>query len=1020
MLYYTSKYTHATKSYLIFYLSIHFFKGIGITGSPALKSPSRKKRIAKRRRKSSFDELEADDATHDFRPISSSSSSEPDDLTVIWTGPGKKVLDDITLEEDDDDVVEASPQPSTTPQELQSLIQKQFQTVKSVMTICQTDYDRAVTLAERLHSIFSSIKCFRTSLFRHTYLQLQDPADISANKILIYCWTSDDNNRPTRAHLSLAEITRLLLADQIPNGPETNDSVQWELSKDEDFERNENVRVIYGHETMETFTFTLVVDPAYMAEVRLCELLRYMCSFDSRALPLLTIVRYWSMTNRIFLGESRVPESKFLTPSPASLDWLVVSWMVKRGFLPSPELIQGRSHVAILVKLDRTNIDVGFSDDTDYVDDWKRKARPFAKEGNGLILSVLKLAQSFFQDSSEMKGGRWLLNTKTGELITMQSIATGRANYSIMMAMRRKTCHWKESLHVDLNTTQFHMFNPFFADGSLHVKNFTPDAFNRICDIMSDTGNRLKDYLRDVQKEVEPRFCLTDCLKSPTTRIPLSEEIQEIKSRRSAPGPSVSISNSTRTSKPGKRVPPAPALPLPPKQYQKIADVMWGDDFKPLQTFPVVLPLTQLQRQFSSIRDEMEIPDDEYIRTLKVAKDLNRIIRETNGSKSRNFFRSSLFRNNFLKLRDPSGLFKNVVLIYCWNWKLLEQKVGREERDELVGEFQPISRDDLWRHIFNPQRQYGLLQGVALNKNLKVQFGCGDTLDLILKQSNGTNLQLSIAFHAGALIEAQLSKLLKYMCTFDSRTIPLITVVRYWAKVNNVLGGTIGTNFPGICIPSPAALDWMVITWMVSQDMVPRPRAILGKPHSHLEIQIEDNHHVDIGFSQDSKLTEKWIRQHNNYPEYGSDDFCRNVVHLAQSFFEEYGGQLRSGNFLLNTRDAEWIKMETFLSVDNFAEVETKLTWMEFESLVNKDFDPDNTISFESTRLHIVNPFTVLSTLHVNNSGDNEKFSRICYVMKQTGKQLGDLVTTLNSGSYNFDLATSLKTSLLTSHARFS
>lgn len=146
------------------------------------------------------------------------------------------------------------------------------------------------------------------------------------------------------------------------------------------------------------------------------------------------------------------------------------------------------------------------------------------------------------------------------------------------------------------------------------------------------------------------------------------------------------------------------------------------------------------------------------------------------------------------------------------------------------------------------------------------------------------------------------------------------------------------------------------------------------------------------------------------YPLNGIN-FLVSVIQLAKSFFEDHARQIKSGSFLLNTCDAEWIKMEAFFSTD-YTSSKTKYTAEEIGIIKkNSNFENWGHDGFPTARLHIVNPMTVLSSLHVKEFTLDE-LSRIHNIMEATGKQLRVLWNAWRRRSTEFDLGESLTVNL--------
>lgn len=424
----------------------------------------------------------------------------------------------------------------------------------------------------------------------------------------------------------------------------------------------------------------------------------------------------------------------------------------------------------------------------------------------------------------------------------------------------------------------------------------------------------------------------------------------------------------------------------------------------PLQSF--------LQKQFSNIVCAMEVPEHEYSMAVTLAKNVQSIFQDEYPTGRKEIFRATPFRHMLLKLRNTCHTAKSEILIFCWNMKL--ESINKVN---FSTEFQAVGVAELRRKCFSSEKAKQSLSNATISyASTSHSFTERDALNLQIRgEQYGIQLQyyLSLVSNPAILIEVQLGKLLQYMCTFDARMLPLITLVRYWSNVNNIsVGGTNSMSYPGVRIPEPAALDWLVVGWMASRGLVPTPRLLLNRPHSRLPIYFR-GYNLDIGFSQDAEFAQQWMKNHKTYPDCGSEIFPQNVLQLAQDFFEAHTN-FKSGNFLVNTRDAENIPMELFTPKhNNTAFCNSKLQTWEIQILREKKFDPDNSVSFRSTRVHITNPLTVLSSLDVHNfANEPGEFVRICYIMEHTGHQLRNLLNAVAWQSYTFDLAETLKVQL--------
>jgi len=144
----------------------------------------------------------------------------------------------------------------------------------------------------------------------------------------------------------------------------------------------------------------------------------------------------------------------------------------------------------------------------------------------------------------------------------------------------------------------------------------------------------------------------------------------------------------------------------------------------------------------------------------------------------------------------------------------------------------------------------------------------------------------------------------------------LLTVIRYWAKVNEIRLAESGDVW------DPTALDWLVIFFLChKKKIISTPRELGEKPHHKLEF-----FKTDIGFSEDFSFA--W--GYSQYNETSRKAHAFNIFSLAQEFFNFYSLELGVGRriLVLNTRDGEVIKSREFRR-QSIKEMETKLSLKE-------------------------------------------------------------------------------------------
>lgn len=922
-------------------------------------------------------------------------SDSADSVFIVGEGRRDRVIDNVYLDGADP---LSEPQPP-------SHLKEQYNSIISLLEIPHPEYFRAEAAVAKVVQCFStSIPTFRASLFRHTFLRLRNPNEVNPNescsKILIFCWRTDHNSS-SRTELNLYAL-KCALRDSCNQKMKTL-FPNFFLNDDHDFKQDEALQITCEHRRVKSISFTLVPHREYLVEARLCELLQYMCTFDSRAVPLITLFRYWSKVNKIKFGDSKTGYPGLLIPAPASLDWMIMSWMVASGYIPSPDLILTRDHLKMSARVERISFDVGFHKDRRLSKVWKHCMQTYPDEGgDGFILSVLELAQLFFQESSQLKAGNWLLHTRSSELRPLESLQWHR-DVNQVFGAGRSGREKREALKAHSRTTRFGVISPFSGSCVLHVKNFASEEFDRMCDVMGESGKRLEKFIRALKGNKEPHFDLTDCFKIPKDAIHSTTRPKETSQSR-IPTSVWTVKTRFPTEFRPMRVDSSADTKVSRRErlffdiHREISEEVWKEDVVIFPTSAEFNSESFLQQQFSSIWSIMEIPDNEFNRIRTIIENVHKVIREN--WESRDIFRLAIFRHNFLRLRDPGNMSSKEIMLYCWNGHL------KSEKDRVVVSDRSTNVNELRKSIRTSEKLEELLPSTAFCDLNKDGFKNTAALGMIITVPDTSPISVTLVCHPAGLVEVQLCKLLQYMCTFHMNALPLLTLIRYWSKVNNIALGESNVGPPGIRIPAPASLDWLVISWMAAKGLLPSPRALLERPHKPLYVEL-DSRKIDVGFSADSECARKWMEK-TSEAEYGTDLFFQNLVEMAQYFFEDNVPLFLIGNFLVNTRDAQIIRMSRFQQ-DNKVPSTCKLTSSEIRIVREKKFDPDNTTCFKTTQLHIVNPLTVMSSLHVNKFQDPEEFSKIGEAMEQTTKQLRGVLAALKLRRTDFDLAESLK-----------
>lgn len=259
--------------------------------------------------------------------------------------------------------------------------------------------------------------------------------------------------------------------------------------------------------------------------------------------------------------------------------------------------------------------------------------------------------------------------------------------------------------------------------------------------------------------------------------------------------------------------------------------------------------------------------------------------------------------------------FSNRVTIFR-NWHLnLRHPVNCNEEEELLifaySTREPLEFPTSYTQI--PSRIVLELFG-ASNENGFELLSKHYVVGCKLKYKN-SSIPIRLFTYSETMGEAQVCRLMKYLCLFDPRCHPLLILTHYWIFINNVKFST--KEDPAhahLSLQEPLNFQWLVIHFMCYRKYIPTVREIQNRPH---EILSDRLNRTDIGFFADLKYVKEWRLLKNGPKEdwgYCTEGFVLNVIKLFQDFLEFCGVFLNSGNFILNTKDGEVIEIENFLT----------------------------------------------------------------------------------------------------------
>ncbi|CAL8140286.1 unnamed protein product [Orchesella dallaii] len=375
-----------------------------------------------------------------------------------------------------------------------------------------------------------------------------------------------------------------------------------------------------------------------------------------------------------------------------------------------------------------------------------------------------------------------------------------------------------------------------------------------------------------------------------------------------------------------------------------------------------------LSTQYDAVCQEIKISDEEFSTAQKFVETLQNAF-----AKKYPACQIVWYRNWFLKLKSNTT---NELLCF------VDQK----------GIYGKQSTDIFANFASFPSLDNGKYSEMFLNiPHLKISEITDNNYkwgEYFLCEANGIIFNIAPVPHS-KISESQTCRLLAYLCSFDQRLKPLLTVIRYWAKVNQIKLAD-PHEISSRRAPDPAALDWLVVFFLCYRmSILPTPREIMEKSHPKLEF-----HFVDIGFSEDPSF----VQQHSDrYNEPDQERHLLNVFNLAKGFFKFYSEELNLGmerQIVLNMKDAEIIPLKgLFGEIEQF---ETKLSKEERKFVTNrKNRGVKRMKSFQ-----LLHPLNLLDGL---SFCDKNFVTCVCPVMEITGKKLEQALDLYKSGD-EFDI----------------
>ncbi|CAL8133439.1 unnamed protein product [Orchesella dallaii] len=682
-----------------------------------------------------------------------------------------------------------------------------------------------------------------TTIFRHNYLKLRNAG---SNDILIYI--SEFQHEPLNMIRPEREVERLFQGSIIQPLPETSEAAK------------EKIEIGFPYfDKLSGLKFGLVTDKAYQVEVITCQLAKYLFKFDPRAKSFITLIHFWAGENKVTLSD---PQNCRI-PDPTALEWLCLFFLGRENLVPTLKKLRTRAEGRKKIFFEgNKKFNIAFPNDIHFIGDWKeKKMKNIAPRGSDqYVVDLLKLIQRFFAFCS---GNEWegnVLNTEDGGVIPLISaieeglIEPLDVNKCKDKARFRMLRMRALALEGELKG-ELYLMQPFLNKRfEICQKKFG----NQVRPLMEKTGRKLKAFLERVE-DGNGAFPEVDLRSLFQPEKSIENECEKI--IRALVQQKLRENEKTEDDLHHHQV--SGMLPLPK---------IWNaDDY----SHGISVSVSNngdgatLLDHFRMISEEVVMPDDEWEATTELIRKLSTLY-ASNG-----FPNCELIpiRNRYLKLQpmDPEAIsvfFLDHPVLYS------EDLEGARRFSSPGGAYVEYQ---IWRvngnERYSPETKRLLLASIEPLPNSAI----GTKLEIPLLSFEQFPFYLATP---SFLPEAQTSKMIGYLSTFDARVKPLMTAIFYWAKVNKIrLGNEDQSQFTVGIAPDPALLEWLVIFFLCEKKILPPPSEISERNGDSFSLHYGD---VDIGVKVDQKYAREWW---NRYKEVDKEQHVLNVFVLAQEFF---------------------------------------------------------------------------------------------------------------------------------------
>ncbi|CAL8121464.1 unnamed protein product [Orchesella dallaii] len=293
-----------------------------------------------------------------------------------------------------------------------------FDDICDEIVIPDKSFNLALDIMEKCRQVFATrYPSCNLYMFRHWYLQLKT---MGTNELL-FCLDANGqlaNDDPSASNLVTAFFLSTTDIEKFLTSPSAQEILPG-VRKLEEIEENGESRAFQFVHEPSGLKFSIVADSLFLTEVQTCRLVKYLWEFDPRVRPFFILILYWAKQNLIELSYPIYKDpvkSHAFAPEPAALEWLMLTFLARKGVVPKPFEILVRPHKQLLLF---KKGDVGFATDAQFVSEWSAKhaANVPPQNSNEFFLNVMELVRDFFVEISKLRSGRWIVNTRDSEII---------------------------------------------------------------------------------------------------------------------------------------------------------------------------------------------------------------------------------------------------------------------------------------------------------------------------------------------------------------------------------------------------------------------------------------------------------------------------------------------------------------------------------------------------------------------------------------------------------------------------